>query len=122
MGASASRSSAAWQEDESGSVVHFASAIFAASDDDVSLMMETTKLKGDINMRAVQLKAFGNPVDGLEYVDIQRDLSAAFPAQAERAVGARVATIAECPSYQNLETRKCETRSSAWGLHNEVKP
>src|SRR5208282_6872441 len=30
----------------------------------------TTKLKGDINMRAVQLTAFGNPVDGLEYVDI----------------------------------------------------
>src|SRR5258708_5594205 len=26
--------------------------------------------KGDINMRAVQLTAFGNPVDGLEYVDI----------------------------------------------------
>src|ERR1700732_1636629 len=30
----------------------------------------TTKLKRDINMRAVQLTAFGNPVDGLEYVDI----------------------------------------------------
>src|ERR1700732_2609669 len=30
----------------------------------------TTKLKGDINMRAVQLTAFGKPVDGLEYVDI----------------------------------------------------
>ncbi len=28
------------------------------------------KLKGDINMRAVQLTAFGNPVEGLEYVDI----------------------------------------------------
>src|SRR4029077_9670727 len=28
------------------------------------------RLKGDINMRAVQLTAFGNPVDGLEYVDI----------------------------------------------------
>jgi short-subunit dehydrogenase len=31
--------------------------------------VQTTKLKGDINMRAVQLTAFGNPVDGLEYVD-----------------------------------------------------
>src|ERR1700730_10392111 len=31
---------------------------------------QTTKLKGDINMRAVQLIAFRNPVDGLEYVDI----------------------------------------------------
>src|ERR1700732_5303982 len=30
----------------------------------------TSKLKGDINMRAIQLTAFGNPVDGLEYVDI----------------------------------------------------
>src|SRR6266849_6154476 len=29
-----------------------------------------SRLKGDINMRAVQLTAFGNPVDGLEYVDI----------------------------------------------------
>src|SRR6267378_4083119 len=27
-------------------------------------------VKGDINMRAIQLTAFGNPVDGLEYVDI----------------------------------------------------
>src|SRR6202521_1342275 len=29
-----------------------------------------SRLKGDTNMRAVQLTAFGNPVDGLEYVDI----------------------------------------------------
>src|ERR1700726_940571 len=29
-----------------------------------------SRLKGDINMRAVQLTVFGNPVDGLEYVDI----------------------------------------------------
>src|SRR5713101_1442585 len=28
------------------------------------------RLKGGSNMRAVQLTAFGNPVDGLEYVDI----------------------------------------------------
>src|SRR5216684_3531612 len=33
-----------------------------------------SRLKGDINMRAVQLTAFGNPVDGLEYVDMpERD-------------------------------------------------
>src|SRR5260370_1102377 len=32
--------------------------------------VQTSRLKGDINMRAVQLTAFGNPVDGLEYVDI----------------------------------------------------
>src|SRR6266436_2072345 len=29
-----------------------------------------SRFKGDFNMRAVQLTAFGNPVDGLEYVDI----------------------------------------------------
>jgi NADPH:quinone reductase-like Zn-dependent oxidoreductase len=31
---------------------------------------ELTLLHGDVDMRAVQLTAFGNPVDGLEYVDI----------------------------------------------------
>jgi NADPH:quinone reductase-like Zn-dependent oxidoreductase len=29
-----------------------------------------TQNKGDINMRAVQLTAYGNPVEGLKYVDI----------------------------------------------------
>ena len=29
-----------------------------------------TQNKGDINMRAVQLTAYGNPVEALEYVDI----------------------------------------------------
>src|SRR5216684_3867040 len=29
-----------------------------------------SRSKGDSNMRAVQLTAFGNPVEGLEYVDI----------------------------------------------------
>jgi hypothetical protein len=31
---------------------------------------ELTLLNGDVDMRAVQLTVFGNPVDGLEYVDI----------------------------------------------------
>src|ERR1700680_4255709 len=29
-----------------------------------------TQNKGDINMRAVQLTAYGNPIEGLKYVDI----------------------------------------------------
>src|SRR5258708_10751111 len=32
--------------------------------------VQTCRLKGDISMRAVQLTAFGNPVDCREYVDI----------------------------------------------------
>ena len=34
------------------------------------LKLPDIPLKGGINMRAVQLTSFGNPVDGLEYVDI----------------------------------------------------
>ncbi|MGB3549791.1 MAG: zinc-dependent alcohol dehydrogenase family protein [Candidatus Binatus sp.] len=32
--------------------------------------LEATPNKGDINMRAVQLTAYGNPIEGLKYVDI----------------------------------------------------
>jgi NADPH:quinone reductase-like Zn-dependent oxidoreductase len=38
--------------------------------EDESKSQISAYLKGGINMRAVQLTSFGNPVDGLEYVDI----------------------------------------------------
>jgi hypothetical protein len=73
-------------------------------------------LKGGINMHAVQLTAFGNPVDGLEYVDMPEP-DAPGPNQVLIGIESRTTSVSHgAPTHSALRFKPSSGMKASAGL------